>query len=412
MSKIEENKTVTKTTSNTTSIEDFILPDIGEGITECEVVEWLITEGEHIEEDQPVCDIMTDKALVQIPSKFSGKVIHKYYKTGDVAKVHTPLFSMEIDSSLSKKSINIDSIESTPLSTSNQNIDIEINNRPKVISSPSVRRLAREMSIDLIKVPGSGENGRIFKEDIIAFKNEKNCLNKVIRKKNITGIMAKMAIHMSEAVQTIPHFTFCEEIDVTELVVLKDSLKDNYKTMGINLTIMPFFIKTLSLALKAFPQINVQTNDLCTELTYFDDHNIGIAVNSKMGLLVPNIKQCQNKSINKIAEELTQLTHLAKIGKISQNSLRNGTITISNIGVYGGTVATPIINKPEAAIVALGRIQKLPRFNEKDEVQARKVMQVSWSADHRIIDGATITFFNNKWKEYLENPNSMIPELI
>ncbi len=431
----EKNTGAEKVSVNTASVEEFILPDIGEGITECEVVEWLVNEGDQIEEDQAVCDLMTDKALVQIPSKNSGTVVKQHYKKGDIAAVHSPLFSISVDkkpddnkvcSDLVNTSTSVETKSNSATETVNKNT-ADLHNpvtQKKAISSPSVRRIAREMSIDLTQVPGSGEKGRIYKEDVIAFKQGKGSGNGHpvenraivttggIRKEPVTGMMAKMAKHMTDAVQSIPHFTFCEEIDVTALSELRACLKKDYEQSGIKLTMMPFFIKALSLALKAFPQINVQANDECTQLSYFNDHNIGMAVDSKLGLLVPNIKQCQNKSIKNIAEEMAELIGSAKEGRVSPDSLKGGTITISNIGALGGTVATPIINKPEAAIVALGRMQKLPRFNDKGEVQARQIMQVSWSADHRIIDGATITRFNNKWKGYLENPATMVAELI
>lgn len=220
-----------------------------------------------------------------------------------------------------------------------------------------------------------------------------------------------MARQMTESVSTIPHFTYCEEIDLTELIALRSSLKDGYAKQGIKLTMMPFFIKTLSLAIKQFPIMNSQVSADCTELTYMTDHNVGIAVDSKVGLLVPNIKGCQHKSVIQIAEELGQLTDKAREGRVSPADLKGGTISISNIGALGGTVATPIINKPEVAIVALGKVQTLPRFNSRGEVEARQIMMISWSGDHRVIDGGTIARFTNLWKQYLEQPASMLVEM-
>lgn len=416
-------------------MKDFILPDIGEGIVECEIVEWRVKEGELIKEDQPVCDVMTDKALVEIPSIYTGKVVNLYYKKGEIAKVHTPLFSMEVmqssdaQSATEESKVVINNEKVTPTNINERRkIEMPAIAAKKVLSSPAVRRLARELNVDLTQVQGSGEKGRIYKEDVLAFQKRPTSTGSTgdlqiaslptvtvsgsVRTEAITGVMAAMAKHMTSSVQTIPHFTFCEEIDLTELITLYGPLKEAYKEKGIRLTMMPFFMKALSVAIKLFPQINVQTNDACTELSWFDDHNIGVAVDSKLGLLVPNIKQCQLKSMRQIAIELAQVTSDAREGRLSPESMKGGTISISNIGSLGGTVATPIINKPEAAIVALGRIQTLPRFDEKGNVVARKIMQVSWSADHRIIDGATITRFNNEWKGYLENPASILAELV
>lgn len=410
-------------------MKDFILPDIGEGIVECEIVEWHVHEGDTIKEDQSVCDVMTDKALVEIPSIHTGKISKLYYKKGDIAKVHSPLFSIEIETtsdssatkinttSADKQHANDHHLKHSSRQTSNNTLLPKT--KKKAISSPAVRRLAQELNIDLTQVAGSGIDGRIYKEDIYAFQHQMTApvVSEVqvtqektlfaaghVHTKPITGMMAVMAKHMIDAVQTIPHFTFCDEVDLTALVSLRQQVKATYQQQGIKLTMMPFFIKALSMALQDYPQINVQTNNSCTDISYFSDHNIGVAVDSKVGLLVPNIKYCQNKSIHDIATELTQLLPDAQKGRVSQESIKGGTITISNIGAIGGIMATPIINKPEAAIVAIGKIQKLPRFNSTGGIEARKIAHVSWSADHRIIDGATITRFNNQWKVYLENP--------
>jgi 2-oxoisovalerate dehydrogenase E2 component (dihydrolipoyl transacylase) len=167
-------------------------------------------------------------------------------------------------------------------------------------------------------------------------------------------------------------------------------------------------MKAMSLALTQFPVLNSRVNADCTELSFLGRHNIGMAVDSKVGLLVPNVKDVQDKSILDVAAEITRLTNAARSGRVSPADLKDGTISISNIGALGGTVATPIISKPEVAIVALGKLQLLPRFNAKGEVEARKIMQVSWSGDHRVIDGGTIARFCNLWKQYLEQPQEML----
>ncbi|MEH8020700.1 dihydrolipoyllysine-residue acetyltransferase [Rheinheimera metallidurans] len=418
--------------------EDFILPDIGEGIVECELVEWLVAEGDDIVEDQPVCDVMTDKALVQIPAKYSGKVTRLYYAKGEIAKVHAPLFAMQhagiaAATPVVAAATAVVQQANVPLQAKANvqaaNVQAKVTNA-KALASPAVRRLARELNIDLNTVPGSGEKGRVYKDDVRAFANGNSQATAATtiasapsaanntsvapaanRVEPIKGIKAIMARQMTESVSTIPHFTYCEEIDLTELIALRSSLKDGYAKQGIKLTMMPFFIKTLSLAIKQFPIMNSQVSADCTELTYMTDHNVGIAVDSKVGLLVPNIKGCQHKSVIQIAEELGQLTDKAREGRVSPADLKGGTISISNIGALGGTVATPIINKPEVAIVALGKVQTLPRFNSKGEVEARQIMMISWSGDHRVIDGGTIARFTNLWKQYLEQPASMLVEM-
>ena len=403
---------------------DFILPDIGEGIVECELVEWLVKEGENIVEDQPIADVMTDKALVQIPAMHNGTVEKLYYQQGDIAKVHSPLFSMLVaDDNGTAQQV----VEQTAVLNDKPQVKSEtlktlpiVDKQGKSLASPAVRRVAREMNVDLVDVAGSGKKGRVYKDDVVAFSQQGAALNinntptKVsnivgeTRVESIRGIKAVMAKAMQNSVSTIPHFTYCEEIDLTELIALRTELKEVYAKQEIKLTMMPFFMKAMSLALKKYPIVNSQVNEDCTELTYFSDHNIGMAVDSKVGLLVPNIKQVQTKSILDLANDITRLTNDARSGRVSASDLKGGTITISNIGAIGGTVATPIINKPEAAIVALGKLQTLPRFNAKGEVEARSIMQVSWSGDHRIIDGGSIARFCNLWKSFLEKPSNML----
>lgn len=406
---------------------DFILPDIGEGIVECELVEWLVSEGETVVEDQPIADVMTDKALVQIPAMHTGVIDKLFYKQGDIAKVHEPLFSMTTDESKGgevKAEINEETAAThtpeQPKEAVTKQVKEEVETvvdkakaNGKSIASPAVRRVARELDININEVTGSGKKGRVYKEDIVSYEQNGNTatvqtLEPSTRVEPIRGIKAVMAKAMVNSVSTIPHFTYCEEIDMTELIKLRLELKDVYAKQDIKLTMMPFFMKAISLALKEFPVINSQVNEDCTELTYFNDHNIGMAVDSKVGLLVPNVKQVQNKSILDLAADITRLTIDARNGRVQTADLKGGTITISNIGAIGGTVATPIINKPEAAIVALGKLQTLPRFNEQGTVEARSIMQVSWSGDHRIIDGGSIARFCNLWKSFLEKPSNML----
>lgn len=412
------------------TVTDFILPDIGEGIVECEIVEWQVKEGDVIEEDQPVVDVMTDKALVQIPAKEHGVVEKLYYKQGDIAKVHEPLFAIRVEGGSDAPSAAAEAPKpAAAQATTQATTSTTVAARPgKAIASPAVRRRARELDIDLSQVPGSGAKGRVMKDDVERFaKGDTGAATAAsappaaapqtqvtggTRTEAIRGVKAAMAKAMVQSVSTIPHFTYADEFDLTAVMALQKQLKERYKDEGIRITMMPFFIKALSLALKEFPIMNAQVNDECTELTYFDDHNIGMAVDTKIGLLVPNVKQVQNKSLIDVANEVTRLTQAAREGRVAQEDMKDGTISISNIGVIGGTVATPIINKPEAAIVALGKVQQLPRFDAQGNVVARNIMTVSWSGDHRIIDGGTIARFNKRWQEFLEDPTSMLVHMV
>lgn len=438
--------------------EDFILPDIGEGIVECELVKWLVAQGDMITEDQPVAEVMTDKAVVEIPAKYSGRVTKLYYQQGDIAKVHQPLYCMEIAGSgatelgntpqpATQSATHTDepvqssvapapsvSTSSPSISTipTNPTVDVTPARKGKAIASPAVRRRARELGIDISQVAGSGKKGRVLKDDLQAHQQSSSpalspspshppvapqpaatapAASGGKRTEPVRGIKAAMAKQMSDSVYTIPHFTVSDEIIMDNLIATRAQLKPEFEKNGVKLSFMPFFIKAMSLALKQFPIINSQVNDDCSELTYFDDHNIGMAVDSKIGLLVPNIKQVQQLSLFEVAKESCRLIDLGREGRLSTADLKGGTISISNVGAIGGTVAVPVINKPEAAIVALGKMQKLPRFDENDQVKAVNIMHISWSGDHRIIDGATMVRFSNLWKSYLENPLTMLSEL-
>ncbi|WP_334014204.1 dihydrolipoyllysine-residue acetyltransferase [Alteromonas sp. S167] len=443
-------------------VEDFILPDIGEGIVECEIVKWNVSEGDQIEEDQAVVEVMTDKAVVEIPAKNAG-VVHKlYHAQGDIAKVHTPLFALLVagegaaadsnqqaavvgsstapaqsgDSTGQQKTSSKDkpTADIAPSKFKEGEYEPPVVIEGKVLASPAVRRVAREHNIDLSGVTGSGKKGRILKADVIALNaNNSNAkakeLNETstataqgstvtptstsggVRVEKVRGIQAAMAKQMSASVYTIPHFTVSDEVVMDNLMALRKMLKPEFEAKDIKLSFMPFFVKALSLALTEFPVINSQLNDDASELTYFDDHNIGFAVDSKIGLLVPNIKGVQNLSLLDIATQMQEIINQAREGRIAGEHLKGGTISISNIGAIGGITATPVINKPEAAIVALGKTQKLPRFDEQGNVFAQHIMAVNWSGDHRIIDGATMVKFNNLWMSYLTQPEKMLMHL-
>ncbi|XP_074858585.1 lipoamide acyltransferase component of branched-chain alpha-keto acid dehydrogenase complex, mitochondrial isoform X3 [Carettochelys insculpta] len=226
----------------------------------------------------------------------------------------------------------------------------------------------------------------------------------------LTGFHKAMVKTMTAALK-IPHFGYCDEIDLTQLVQLREELKPLAQARGVKLSFMPFFIKAASLGLLHYPILNASVDENCQSITYKASHNIGIAMDTEQGLIVPNVKNVQVCSMFEIASELNRLQTLGSAAQLGTNDLTGGTFTLSNIGTIGGTYAKPVILPPEVAIGALGKIQVLPRFNDKGEVFKAQIMNVSWSADHRIIDGATMAQFSNLWKSYLENPASMVLDL-
>ena len=398
--------------------KDFILPDIGEGIVECEVIEWKVKEGDLIEEDQIVVDVSTDKAIVEIPSMYNGRVTKLYYQESDTAEVHKPLFAIEVEGEEQCRGQPEDNKQAATVAVPVMEVPVisAAATSDKVLTTPAVRKMAREHSLDLATIAGTGKQGRVLKEDVLAYLNQKagkqtatvqvNSIQD--RREPIKGVRKIMAERMADSVATIPHFTFIDELDITELMGLRSDLVKNHSSDDLKITLMPLFIKALSLALNEFPIVNSRANTEFTELTYLASHNIGMAVDGKTGLLVPNIKNVQQLGLLDVAREVNRLTEAARSGVINPADLAGGSITISNIGVIGGTAAMPIINKPEVAIVALGKIQKLPRFDANNNIVSRSILTVSWSGDHRVIDGGTIARFNKLWKQYLEQPQTML----
>ena len=403
--------------------KDFILPDIGEGIVECEVIEWKVKEGDLIEEDQIVVDVSTDKAIVEMSSMYNGRVTKLYYQESDTAEVHKPLFAIEVQSA--EQSGEQSGEEAAGQSSQQKQPEPQLQaiaeapavaTTDKVLTTPAVRKMAREHNFDLATISGTGKQGRVLKEDVLAYLNQKagkqapmvqvNSIQD--RREPIKGVRKIMAERMADSMATIPHFTFIDELDITELMALRADLVKTHGSEDLKITLMPLFIKALSLALNQFPIVNSRANSDFTELTYLASHNIGMAVDGKTGLLVPNIKNVQQLGLLDVAREVNRLKEAARSGVINPADLAGGSITISNIGVIGGTAAMPIINKPEVAIVALGKIQTLPRFDASNNIVSRNILTVSWSGDHRIIDGATIARFNKLWKHYLEQPQTML----
>lgn len=431
-------------------MSDFKLPDIGEGIVECEVVEWRVAEGDQIEEDQPIVEVMTDKALVEITAPEAGVVTKLYVAQGQIAKVHAPLYAYQGESegesttqpqeaqeddhsathpsqapSQAFNNAVEDAAELPGAAPSNASGEGIYSDKGKVPASPAVRRLVREHGVKLTDMVGSGKDGRVLKEDVLAYLDQGKTVeapDKPVsdqsevraqgqeppRIEPLRGVRAVMAKRMVVSATTIPHFHYGEEIDVTELLALRERLKPQVDAQGQRLTLMPFFMKAMALAVAETPILNAQLNEAGDALHYYPQCNIGMAVDSKAGLLVPNVKGVERLTLFEIAHEVGRLTASAREGRVDQADLKGGTISISNIGALGGTYAAPIINAPEAAIVAIGKTQWLPRFDEQGVVQRRAIMTITWAGDHRFIDGGTIARFCNTWKGFLEAPETML----
>lgn len=430
-------------------MSDFMLPDIGEGIVECEVVEWRVAEGDAIEEDQPVVEVMTDKALVEITAPEAGRITRLYVEKGAIAKVHAPLFAYqgegdaapeqpasvapsEADAPPVPSGVSDASPQEPSVETPGDSVPDGAGRGPygRIPAAPAVRRLLREHGLGLEQVPGSGKQGRVLKEDVMRYLEQDEAgapgvtsaamaeasaptasRQDEVRVEPLRGVRAVMAKRMVEAASTIPHFQYGEEIDVTELLALRERLKPLAEAEGVRLTLMPFFMKAMALAVREAPILNARLNEAADEIHYLSSVNVGMAVDSRTGLLVPNVKGVERLSLLGIAGEVARLTEAARSGRVAQEDLKGGTISISNIGALGGTYAAPIINAPELAIVAIGKTQWLPRFDAEDRVVKRAIMTVTWAGDHRVIDGGAMARFCNVWKGYLEAPETMLLHL-
>ncbi|KAM3619303.1 uncharacterized protein V6R79_005921 [Siganus canaliculatus] len=433
-------------------ILQFKLSDIGEGIMEVTVKEWYVKEGDKVSQFDSICEVQSDKASVTITSRYDGVIRKLYYDVDATALVGKPLVDIETESS--SEVIQEEDVVETPAMAREEHTHQEIKGH-KTQATPAVRRLAMENNIKLSEVVGTGKDGRILKEDILnylakqtgailppaplqeiqaqrptpapaasaaarpesapgAVKPPPTTPKPVFTGKDVTeplkGFHKAMVKTMTAALK-IPHFGYCDEVDLSRLVSLRAELKPIADGRGVKLSYMPFFIKAASLGLLHFPILNSSLDESCQNITYKASHNIGLAMDTSQGLLVPNVKNVQLLSVFEIAQELNRLQTLGAVGQLGTADLSGGTFTLSNIGSIGGTYAKPVILPSEVAIGALGKIQILPRFDAAGQVVRAHIMNISWSADHRIIDGATMCRFSNLWKDYLENPASMVLDL-
>ncbi|ETK92490.1 hypothetical protein F441_04276 [Phytophthora nicotianae CJ01A1] len=447
----------------------FKLADIGEGIAEVEVLQWFVKSGDEVKQFQNVCEVQSDKATVEITSRYDGIVTKVHYEVGEMAKVGSTLIDIDVDEATAaatqgggkKKGAPIPRRTPTPVATEPvaapaptapipepvaaptpvvSRVPIaprRLEGEEKLLTSPSVRRLAKEHNIDLHDVEGTGPQGRILKGDLLEYirmlatqpstpappagQSTATAQPPAVDGSNTTYLqqdtvvpltpIQKMMVKSMNAALQIPHFGYADEIRMDALYELRKELKPLAESRGVKLSFMPFIIKAASLALKHYPMLNATVNESETELTLVAAHNISVAMDTPTGLIVPNVKNVQAKSIMEIAEDLNRLQQLAVAGKLAPSDLTGGTFSISNIGSIGGTYMSPVLMVPQVAIGAIGQIQKLPRYDADGNVEPVRLMNVSWSGDHRVIDGATMARFSNQWKAYLETPVSMLTEM-
>lgn len=427
-SKLLRSRNVCLSASNWRRVA-FNLSDIGEGIREVVVKEWFVKEGDVVEQFDNLCEVQSDKASVTITSRYDGKILKIHHNIDDVALVGKPLIDFDvvedgsepIETKQAEKTVD-EIIESAQTQLSNSS------SHSKILTTPAVRRIAGENKVNLADVKATGPNGRILKSDVLEYLNILSSTNRsssAAQSPVATPVPApvrnsgdrveklkdvrKMMFKTMTASLKIPHFTYSDEVDVTDLIKLRDSLKGDAESLGVKITFMPFFIKAASLALHKYPILNSSLDEDDESVVYKSSHNISIAMAVKTGLVVPNIKNCEQKTVLQIARDLNELLERARNGKLTPEDFQNGTFSLSNIGVVGGTYTKPVIVPPQVAIGAIGTTHVVPRFvGDTDKIERAHLIYVSWSADHRVIDGVSMANFSNEWKRYIENPGRFV----
>ncbi len=394
-------------------VTEFKFPDVGEGIVEGEIVRWIVKVGEKIKEDQALVEVETDKAVVEVPSPNSGVIVNIHFKEGDVIKVGEVLVTIGEEKDLKEgrkdQGTVVGVLEEAEEPEEKKGTD-------KVLATPAVRKIAKDKDIDLDKIKGSGPGGRITKEDLQKFREESTGVKEessahgIVEKVPLRGIRKTIARNIARQQQTTAHVTHTDEVDITELVLIKEKEKNILEKKGKKLTFLPFIIKAVVIGLKEYPILNSTLDEEKEEIIYKKYYNIGIAVDTKDGLIVPVIKDADKRSILNLAEHIDELAVKARSRKIELKDLKGSTFSITNVGGYGGIFATPIINFPEAAILATGKVQERPVVIE-GEIKIRKILPMSITFDHRLMDGATVAKFIITIKTHLEDPGLLLVEL-
>ena len=425
---------------------EFRLPDIGEGVVEGEVVRWLVAEGEAVREDQPMVEVMTDKATVEIPSPRAGTIAKINAEAGKICKVGAVMVVIDEGGGLpAPTSAAKPSEPSAPahasrepahasngrtngshgaalMATSAAHAPSPAARGGKVLATPATRKLARDLGVDLSSVRATGENGRVTKDDVKAhgaggssqgttYAPMPTTRDQSDERVPFRGVRKKIAENMHRSRQTAAHFTYVEECDVTELSALRKRAKARAEERGIKLSFLPFIVKAVVAGLKKFPIVNSTLDEATQEIVLRKRYHVGVAAASEAGLIVPVLRDADGKSLFQIASDLDALSEKAKTGKASREELTGSTFTISSLGLLGGVLATPIINFPEVAILGVHKIKPTPVVRD-GQIVIRDMMNLSISLDHRIVDGYEGAQFLQHVVELLQDPTLMFMEMV
>jgi pyruvate dehydrogenase E2 component (dihydrolipoamide acetyltransferase) len=395
----------------------FELPEVGEGVVEAEVVSWNVRVGDMVEVDQPLCEITTDKAQLEISSPKAGRILRLHGQPGDIIKVHAPL--VEIDTDGAGAPIPVPAPQAAPTP---KPAPAPAAPSGPTKATPAVRREARELGIDIHAVAGTGPGGRVTRDDLQGFDSAPEPVlpaalpqaqvvpSGAEERIKILGVRRKIAEQMRRSKDTAAHFTYVEEVDCTELVELRQRMKKAAADRGIKLTYLPIIMKATSLVLRDFPNLNAVMDEEKLELVVKGDHNIGLSVDTPNGLYVPVLRNVEQKSILQLAAEMADLSDRTRAGKAKLDELRGGTFTMTSVGSIGGVLATPILNIPEVAILGVNAIRE-QAVVRGGQIVIRPMMYLSPSFDHRVIDGAVGARFVAALKDVLEHPEKILMEL-
>ena len=395
---------------------DFRLPEMGEGLYEVEVVQSLVEAGRNVRPGDGLLQVLTDKATMEVPSPFAGTVQRWLVQAGDKISIGTPILSYQ-----PAHPEFAGAVADTPAMT----VSIPMNRATvNAVSSripaaaPSVRHLARKLKIDLTTIRGTGPGGRILLDDLpMAAPSAPSAppakataldIGEPGTRVKLHGIRRTIAEHMVSATHIIPHYAYVDECDLSDLVRLRDSLKESVARHGVKLTYLAFFVKAASLALREVPIVNSSLDDEAGEIVFHSHYHIGIAVATSRGLMVPVVHDVDRKDVYTVAREIDHLSNLCRAGQARREDFRGGTFTVTSIGGVGGLISTPIIHHPEVGILGLGKVVKRPVYDHKGDIRPAEMMYLSYSFDHRVVDGAVGAMFGNALMRHISNPASLL----
>ena len=448
------------TTNGAGKVQDVKLPELGEGVTEGELVKWLVKAGDSVKADQAIAEVLTDKATVEVPTPAAGVVKDLKFKAGDVVKVGSVMITLATDGGSAVApagatagaapagaqrevpasahanfaTASTSTPAAKPAATVAPNGIFPPVADSKVLATPATRRLARETGVDINGLTGSGLAGRVTREDVLAAgagsagamavakagttpgmtiprPSYQGPAGAAEERVALIGIRKRIAENMQRSKQIIPHFTIMDEAKVDSLVALRESLKDFAEKNGTKITYLPIVMKAMIATIREFPMFNASIDDAAGEIVYKKYFNLGFAADTPTGLVVPVIKNADQKTILEISKEIIDLSKRARDGKLKPDEMKGASITITNIGSIGGTYATPVINHPEVAILGMYKIDEKPVIKD-GQLKAIKVMNYTMTADHRLIDGALAARFLAAFIARIENPGKLLVEML